>query len=219
MLLLCLDTATPAVAAAVVELGPTGPGRVLAESGQVDARRHGELLAPAVVAVLAGAGIGPDRLGGVAVGLGPGPYTSLRVGVVTAAAMAEALGVPAYGACSLDLLAAGAGGDCVVLTDARRREVYWARYAGGVRVAGPAVAVPAAVPLAAHDRLVGEGARMYADVLGGPASPPWHAPAALLADVVADRVRAGARCEVLAPLYLRRPDAAEPIAPVAGTRP
>ncbi len=209
MLLLCLDTATPAVLAAVVELPADGPPRVRAASAQVDARRHGELLAPAIATVLDDAATTPAALGAIAVGLGPGPYTSLRVGVVTAATMAEALGVPAYGVCSLDLLATNdlTG---VVLTDARRREVYWARYLAGARVEGPAVGSPADVPLHPTDRVVGDGARVCAATLNRPPQPPWYPDPARCAELVVDRVRAGAPGEVLAPLYLRRPDAAEP---------
>lgn len=80
----------------------------------------------------------------IVAGVGPGPYTGLRVGVVTAVTMAEALGVPVAGVCSLDGLGARLG-DGVVVTDARRREVFAARYEAGLRVAGPIVIPPAEV--------------------------------------------------------------------------
>jgi tRNA threonylcarbamoyl adenosine modification protein YeaZ len=138
------------------------------------------------------------------------------VGLVTAASMGQTLGIACYGVCSLDALglAAARSGPMRVLaaTDARRREVYWATYADGVRVTGPDVGKPAELQFTA-DRAVGEGALKYADVLGLPADgdllypPPW----ALLA-LAADRVRAGAPGEALTPLYLRRPDAVEPAA-------
>jgi tRNA threonylcarbamoyl adenosine modification protein YeaZ len=197
---LAVDTSSPAVSAALVRL--TGDGtEVLAERVVVDARRHGELLAQGVREVLAA-----GRPEAVVVGTGPGPFTGLRVGLVTAAAMSDAYGIPAYGVCSLD----GIGeGDVVVLTDARRREVYWARYTGGARVDGPAVCAPAEVPLQPGDRLAGAGALLPAfssyDVAG-----PEHPVMARLVARAADRVRAGAPPDPLTPLYLRRPDAVEP---------
>ena len=103
MLVLILDSATPAVTAAVAEVGPAG-ATVLAERVTVDARAHGELLAPQVRDVLAGAGAHAEDLAAVVAGLGPGPFTGLRVGLVTAVSMAQALGIPAYGVCTLDAL-------------------------------------------------------------------------------------------------------------------
>jgi tRNA threonylcarbamoyl adenosine modification protein YeaZ len=92
--------------------------------------------------------VAPDvaKIESIVVGVGPGPYTGLRVGVVTALTMAEALAVPVSGVCSLD----GIGrriGDGVVVTDARRREVFAARYSDGRRVEGPVVIAPAQVPV------------------------------------------------------------------------
>ena len=77
------------------------------------------------------------------VGCGPGPFTGLRVGMATAAAYGHALGVPVFGVCSLDAIGGQTAGEVLVVTDARRREVYWARYADGVRVDGPGVAAAA----------------------------------------------------------------------------
>ena len=199
--------------AAVATDGAPGAERVLAASGETDARRHGELLAPAVGRVLTAAGVAVGDLDGVVVGLGPGPFTSLRVGVVTAAALADAAGLPAYGVCSLD----GVGeGERVVVTDARRREVYWARYDdGGARVEGPAVGAPSAVAerlggLPAVPRLVGESAALVAGPLGVPAGEPRHPDGAGLVRAAA---RAGWRPVPLTPLYLRRPDAVAPGGP------
>lgn len=222
MLLLCLDTATPAVTVALVELtgsaepaGSAGPGWcVVAERSVVDARRHGELLTPLVREVAAEAGVPLTDVTAVAAGLGPGPYTSLRVGVVSAAVLAEGLGVAAYGAVSLDLLAAAAGRACVAVTDARRREVYWARYAGtGARLEGPAVNTPAelAARLLPGETVVGPGAVLYREVLGVDPAPPALPAARFLAPLVAERVRAGAPGEVLLPRYLRLPDARLPV--------
>ena len=201
-MLLALDTATPAVTVALAD-GPT----VLAERTTVDARRHGELLAPAVQAVLLEAGVSRRELTAVAVGVGPGPFTGLRVGVVTARTLGAVLGIPVLGVCSLDALALGAGldGPFRVATDARRREVYWAAYEGLVRVSGPEVTRPADVP--GGGPVVGEGAALYPEAFPE-AAGPRHPSAADLARWVA---RGLPTLEPL-PLYLRRPDAAEPAA-------
>ena len=146
MLLLAFDTATPAVTVALHD-----GTHVLAETTTVDARRHGELLASSIDAVLTEAGAGRLDITAVAAGTGPGPYTGLRAGLVTARVLGSALGVPVYGVCTLDVIAADAaaaarGGEFIVATDARRREVYWARYdAQGGRLDGPAVGTPADV--------------------------------------------------------------------------
>src|SRR5205823_10961124 len=155
----------PAITAAVASV--TGTVDVVAERVTVDARAHGELLAPSVDAVLREAGIGPRELTAVVAGLGPGPFTGLRVGLVTAAVLADTLDIPRYGVGTLDALGWATTGRVLVATDARRREVYWAVYADGVRVAGPAVDRPADVP---RDVSVacGDGALRYAHVLGVP---------------------------------------------------
>ena len=103
MLLLAFDTATPAVTVALHD-----GSRVVAEESAVDARRHGELLAVAIANVLRAAGAGPADLTRIAVGTGPGPYTGLRAGLVTASVLSSALGIPADGICSLDVIAAAA---------------------------------------------------------------------------------------------------------------
>ena len=209
MLVLALDTSSPAVTAALVRVTPQAC-EPLAEHVVVDARRHGELLALGVQAVLDGRPAA--ELGAVVVGLGPGPFTGLRVGLVTAATMADALGVPAYGVCSLDAVG---DGERVVVTDARRKEVYWARYDGAGRVEGPAVERPAELAerlRGSGARLVGAGAALHRaafdgltvdDAAGHPSGPA-------LVRLAADRVRAGTPSEPLTPLYLRRPDAVEP---------
>lgn len=228
-----VDSSTPAVTAALAEV--TADGVVpRAERSKVDARAHGELLAPQVDAVLGEVGARPGDLGAIVAGLGPGPFTGLRVGLVTAATMGQVLGIPTYGVCSLDALgtAASPGQPLLVATDARRREIYWAVYdgidagateagvdAGGAadrvavtRISGPAVDAPAAVAAQARELgavvAVGEGARRYATELGLPLLPgPDHPPAYALATLAADRIRTGAPGEPLTPLYLRRPDA------------
>ena len=84
-------------------------------------------------------------LDAVVVGCGPGPFTGLRAGMATAAAYGHALDIPVHGVCSLDAIGVRTTGDTLVVTDARRREVYWARYRDGVRTDGPAVNAPADV--------------------------------------------------------------------------
>ena len=209
MLVLGVDTATAAVTAVLGEITDDGV-RLLQADVVVDGRAHGERLAPAIDAVLRRAGRTPADLSAVVGGTGPGPFTGLRVGLVTATALAQALDIPAYGVCSLDAIGAATGpGRVLVATDARRREVYWALYVDGIRETDPAVDTPARVAeLAKADRAVGDGALKYADVLALPVAdePRYPVPAALF-DLAATRVRAHAPTETLTPLYLRRPDA------------
>ncbi|MGK5529172.1 tRNA (adenosine(37)-N6)-threonylcarbamoyltransferase complex dimerization subunit type 1 TsaB [Streptomyces sp. URMC 129] len=210
MLLLAMDTATPAVTVAVHD-----GAEVLASSDEVDARRHGELLLPAVDRVLAAASRSLDEVTAVVVGTGPGPYTGLRVGLATAAALGAARAIPVHGLCSLDSIAWAAGLDepFVVATDARRREVYWARYADArTRTGGPAVDRPDEIA----DRVaglpaVGAGARLYAAAFPRlRADLPEHASAAALAALAAERLAAGEALPEPRPEYLRRPDARVP---------
>ncbi|WBB74505.1 tRNA (adenosine(37)-N6)-threonylcarbamoyltransferase complex dimerization subunit type 1 TsaB [Micromonospora sp. WMMD1128] len=215
MLVLVVDSSTSAVTAALAEVSADGVA-LRASRCTVDARAHGELLAPQVDAVLADVGARPADLAAIVAGLGPGPFTGLRVGLVTAATMGQVLGVPTYGVCSLDGLGLPPSDDgetVLAASDARRREVYWAVYDGaGRRVAGPDVAAPAVAAERARDLAVavavGDGAHRYADVLGLPvrAEPRYPDPMAL-AGLAAERIRAGAPGEPLTPLYLRRPDA------------
>ena len=206
-MLLAFDTATPFVSVAlhdgedvVVELTSDRP------------MKHGERLAPLIEQALHQAGIARQDLTGIGVGVGPGPFTGLRVGLVTARTLAYVLEIPVYGVCSLDVLAVEAvdtgavtAGEFLVATDARRKEVYVARYdERGTRLTGPVVDKPAA--LATDGPVVGEGAALYPEAFPhrtGPAAPS----AGWLARVVTDR-----RAELLdpEPLYLRRPDAVAP---------
>lgn len=208
MLLLALDTATPAVTVALHD------GRdVLASFSQVDARRHGELLLPAVDRVLADAGVKLDAVTGIVVGTGPGPYTGLRVGLMTADTFGLALGVPVHGVCTLDGLAFAADleGPFVVATDARRKEVYWARYEDSrTRTGEPSVDRPADIA----DRVaglpaVGAGALLYPETFPD-AHEPEHVSAAALARLAAERIAAGEELPAPRPQYLRRPDAQVP---------
>jgi tRNA threonylcarbamoyladenosine biosynthesis protein TsaB len=203
-MLLAFDTATPAVTVAVAD-----GSLVLAERTHVDARRTAELLAPSIAEVLQEAGVERRALTCIAVGVGPGPFTGLRVGLVTARTMGAVLGIPVLGVRTHDHLALAAGleGVFAVVTDARRKEVYWARYdaAPGTlprRLAGPAVDKPAKV--AFEGPAVGLGAATYAD-----AFPDHRAPLHPSAGALARWLAAGGESLDPAPLYLRRPDAAE----------
>ncbi|PRQ11571.1 tRNA (adenosine(37)-N6)-threonylcarbamoyltransferase complex dimerization subunit type 1 TsaB [Corynebacterium sp. 13CS0277] len=220
MLSLAIDTATPTLVVGLVRhdaavpvtgrdtdlaVAPPAATRVPAESVEVlaevvlqECRKHNEELIPRVHEVLAHAGMTMAEIDQVVVGCGPGPFTGLRVGMATAQALAHALGVPCVGVCTLDAIAIATGAD-LVATDARRREVYWARYAEGHRIIGPEVSAPAdvtgaaaliSVPAALSEQLAATGTRTE----GIPT------PAALVQAPAIDVV----------PLYLRRPDAQIP---------
>ncbi|MEZ5210590.1 tRNA (adenosine(37)-N6)-threonylcarbamoyltransferase complex dimerization subunit type 1 TsaB [Gordonia sp. (in: high G+C Gram-positive bacteria)] len=202
-LILALDTATPTVVVGLVELGDAGP-RTLAERVVDDHRRHAEVLTTLMRDVLAEAGVTGADLNGVVVGCGPGPFTGLRVGMATAAAYADALGIGVYGVCTLDAIAGAAGesADVLVVTDARRREAYWARYRDGQRIDGPQVSAPDAVVVG--EAAVVAGTPGFTDRYGLPVSAVTvPTPASLVA--AADLTAPGP----LTPLYLRRPDAVE----------
>ena len=209
MLVVGFDTATPVVSVALHD-----GERVVAEACAADGRRHGELLAPMIAQVLADAGASRADLTAVAVGVGPGPYTGLRVGVVTARVLGAVLGIPVHGVCTLDVIAAAAprGREFLVATDARRQEVYWARYdAAGRRLEGPAVGRASSIPGAAGLAVAGDGGRLYPEAFGeviGRAYPD----ARLLCALAAGPGRLGDTVPLLPaePLYLRRPDARVP---------
>ncbi|MFP5345425.1 MAG: tRNA (adenosine(37)-N6)-threonylcarbamoyltransferase complex dimerization subunit type 1 TsaB [Actinomycetes bacterium] len=222
-MLLALDTSA-AVSAAVLD-DDEGSVDVLAERTRHDPRRHAELLVPSIDEVLREAGRTRADVSRIGVGVGPGPFTGLRVGLVTARTLGLALGVPVDGVCSLDALALQAlealedgEHELVVATDARRREVYWARYAarpvGGVpvRLRGPEVSRPADVPVGGAV-CVGRGGVLYPDALPTPEQEglPLDPQAGALGRVAAVRLRAGGEgLEPPDPMYLRRPDAAPP---------
>lgn len=200
-LVLAIDTATSAVTAAVVRRDDTGIA-VAAQRVRVDARAHAELLTPNVLASVAEADLRMADLDAVVVGCGPGPFTGLRVGMATAAAYGHALGVPVHGVCSLDAIGVLTTGEVLVATDARRREVYWARYRDGVRVEGPEVGAAADIAVGAADRVAGPPE--VAAGFGLPGIEPHYPTAAGLVAAVGDWV---AEPGPLLPLYLRRPDA------------
>ncbi|SEE47860.1 tRNA threonylcarbamoyl adenosine modification protein YeaZ [Rhodococcus jostii] len=213
VLVLAIDTSTPAVTAGVVRVSAdsasVGAVHTLAVRVTVNPRAHAEVLTPHILECLTESGHVAADLDAVVVGAGPGPFTGLRVGMATAAAFADALGIPAHGVCSLDAIAAQVDGDrnLLVVTDARRREVYWARYSAGVRVEGPAVMKPRDLePMPSE---VVAGSPSHVDFFDLPVEPvETPSPAGLVA-VAADALFSGTAPEALVPLYLRRPDAVE----------
>jgi tRNA threonylcarbamoyladenosine biosynthesis protein TsaB len=220
VLLLAIDTSTTAITVAVHD-----GSRVVAEVTTLDARGHAEHLAPGVTRALDDVGARVGDLTDIVCGLGPGPFTGLRVGIVTARTLALATGATLHGVCSLDALAheAYAGGpgmgQLLVATDARRKEVYWARYAAGAgdgsragsgpgRLDGPHVARAADLPPeVAALPAVGRGPVLYPDAFGGPHGIPLDVSAAALADLTVRRLAAGEPTDEHEPYYLRRPDA------------
>jgi len=207
--LLCLDTSSPAVTVALHD-----GTDVVAEQISERTLKHGEQVAPLIEAVMREVGVVRQDLTALGVGIGPGPFTGLRVGLVTARTLAFVLQIPVYGVCSLDVLALEAvesgvlAGEFVVATDARRKEVYLAAYDDdGARTTEPVVGKPA--DLATGLPTVGEGAALYPDhfpVHVGPERPS----AGWLARCIAEE-RAELRDPE--PLYLRRPDTMAPSAP------
>jgi len=196
-LVLALDTST------VVNVGLARDDRVLGTATVADQMAHVEQLMPLVSECLDAAGVAPGDLGQLIVGVGPGPFTGLRVGVATAQALSYVLGLELRGVCSLDVLAAQfAGvrpGEFVVATDARRREVYWAVYtSAGVRLGDPRVSRPSDVP-----RLptIGPAADLHADQLEVVPGPRSLDPG-VLATRGSTLPEAGHE-----PMYLRHPDA------------
>jgi tRNA threonylcarbamoyl adenosine modification protein YeaZ len=204
VLVLALDTATPAVTAGVVELAPHGAVETLATRVTVDAKAHGELLTPHTQEALEEAGVTFADLGAIVCGQGPGPFTGLRAGMVTAAALGQALGKPVYPVSTLDAIAAEVVAHrLLVVTDARRKEVYWARYENGHRVDGPNVTKPVDVPTDV-DLVVG------AELLDRPVEEPRFPSPAGLVRAASAMILGELPPPPLTPLYLRRPDAVEP---------
>lgn len=211
MLILAVDTSTSAIGVAL--LAPGGDPVVGVE---VDPRAHTEKLAPLVRDTLAAAGATPADLTDIVVGTGPGPFTGLRVGMVTAVTMGHALGIPVHGVCSLDVIAEEALAGCaaselLVATDARRKEVYWARYARGpegpVALTAPAVDRPAEVPAEVRALpTAGRGPLLYPELFPAPLPGPLDVGPGWLARLAVRLLAADAAMPV-EPRYLRRPDA------------
>jgi len=221
VLILGVETSSPQVSAA---LG--GADGVLAAAAVDRGQRHAELLAPMIQQLCEAAQVTLAEVGAVAVGVGPGLFTGLRVGLATARALAFALEVPMVGVSSLDVVAFPArftDRTVVAVTDARRGELFWAFYRPGVdaplrltepRVGGPSELAAELTACPDPCLLVGDGVARYRTELGatgarcaGPVpSRPSAADLVLLARAAAD---AGALVPPAAirPVYLRLPDA------------
>jgi tRNA threonylcarbamoyl adenosine modification protein YeaZ len=216
VLVLALDTATPTLVAGLAHWSSAHGADVLAERAVPSGTKHAELLTPAIRGVLADAGTAMAEIDAVVVGLGPGPFTGLRVGVVTAAALADALGLPVVGVCSLDAVGSGVR---TVVTDARRKEIYWAAYAAdGSRTDGPAVVRPEELGRAGP--FVGDPA--FAPRLGAAVTPAEVTTAGLLRAAgpqLSPSALSAPTRPPLVPLYLRRPDATPPTAIKAVSQP
>ncbi len=205
MRVLALDTSTPICAVAVLD-----GERVLAEDDRASEARHGEVLLPRVRAVLAAAGVAPDALELVAVGIGPGSFTGLRTGLASAKGLALALALPLRAVCSLRALAAGLSGDAVpadalriATLDAGKGELFLAAFAGDDPLAAPVLlplrATPEEAEARLHElaesarsrgvtvRLCGSGARRYPGLLG--ALGPLGSSRAALAEPAFDTPR------------------------------
>ncbi|NUT69856.1 tRNA (adenosine(37)-N6)-threonylcarbamoyltransferase complex dimerization subunit type 1 TsaB [Pseudarthrobacter sp. C4D7] len=216
MLILAIDTSAVASAALVTD---DAPESVLASFATEDTRSHAEVLAPGIHAMLAEAGVTGQDVDALVVGVGPGPFTGLRSGIATARTLAYVWGKPLHGLVSLDAMAlevaesTAAVAEFLVVTDARRKEVYWARYTldDGQLPAladGPHVSFASDLPdLPAF----GAGAGLYADVLQAHPDFTGEQPDALyLGKFALARLAAGDTLLDSTPLYLRESDAQVP---------
>ncbi|MHA7262064.1 tRNA (adenosine(37)-N6)-threonylcarbamoyltransferase complex dimerization subunit type 1 TsaB [Arthrobacter sp. TMN-37] len=215
MLLLALDTSAAASAALL------DGDAVIGRFTSADTRSHSEVLAPAVQDLLRGAGVAGRDLGGIAAGVGPGPFTGLRAGLATARTLAFVWAVPLYGVMSLDALALdaaadpAAAGEFLIATDARRREVYWARYRSPkdpnglpILIDGPHVGPAGELP---DLPVFGAGAGLYREALHAVDAFAEALPhAAALGRTASARLAAGVPLLDTTPLYLRESDAKVP---------
>jgi len=180
---------------------------IIAEGAEADTRRHAEIIGTLIDEVLRQSGIAIADLSGVAVGMGPGPFTGLRVGIAAARAFAFGAGKPVVPVVSHDAVAFGRTGPTLVVTDARRREVYWSAYSGSddaglpVRVAGPGLDAPARLPLTVPG---------YADFDRVDAAEVSAASLGLVAELLYMHKRPFASSEAL---YLRSPDVTVSLGP------
>ncbi|WP_285248679.1 tRNA (adenosine(37)-N6)-threonylcarbamoyltransferase complex dimerization subunit type 1 TsaB [Pseudarthrobacter sp. efr-133-R2A-89] len=216
MLILAIDTSAVASAALVSD---DAPESVLASFATADTRSHAEVLAPGIDAMLSEAGVNGADIDALVVGVGPGPFTGLRSGIATARTLAFVWGKPLHGMMSLDAVAmevaesTAAVPEFLVVTDARRKEVYWARYSladGQLPLLqdGPHVSAAAALPdLPAF----GAGAGLYGDVLDAHPEFAAEQPDALyLGQFALARLASGEALLDSTPLYLRESDAQVP---------
>ena len=176
----------------------------LTQSQAVDHGMQGELTADLISKAVTDSGLEINEITDVVIGVGPGPFTGLRVGLVTAKVFAHAREIPIHGICSLDAIAFDYASPCIVVTDARRKELYWARY-DGIRIGEPQVSKPEVIAEQFPDtEFVGPGAQLYPEVISGKVME-------LKAGSLAKLFAAGsAQLVEVSPMYLRKPDAVEP---------
>ncbi|BDZ63841.1 tRNA (adenosine(37)-N6)-threonylcarbamoyltransferase complex dimerization subunit type 1 TsaB [Agromyces mangrovi Wang et al. 2018] len=202
-MLLAIDTSAGTGVAVVDE-----SGRVRAERATDDTMRHAEAIGTLVAQALDESGVAARDVTGVVAGMGPGPFTGLRVGIAAAHAFAFGAGcrllpVVSHDAIALEWSLAGGDGPLLVVTDARRRERYWSAYDGldahgvPIRADGPGLAKPDDLPVPA-------GERLDAHVVS----------AAALGTLAARTLGAGLAFAPDEPLYLRSPD----VTPSAGPK-
>ena len=215
MLLLGLDTATAVTTVGLVRSVVDGTHEILGERAHRDPRRHGEVLPQQIDAVLRDAGVTPPDLDAIAVGVGPGAFTGLRVGLATAQALGLALRIPVQGASTLDVLAFATRrtDPFAIVTDARRRELFWATYSRfDERKSDPRVGTPDA----ARSSIAGLAvvcAPGTPSIDGVPMEEGPDPSGAALCLLVLNRGAAGWGAEAPTALYLRRPDVMPPSAP------
>lgn len=215
MLLLAIDTSANASAALLESEGNTV--KVLGSFTSSVGNDHSEVLAPSIESLLEQAGGRTPEA--IAVGVGPGPFTGLRVGLATARTLGFVWGIPVHGVMSLDAIALDAvaqepSGDFTVAIDARRKELYWARYdKTGALLQGPHVTVAEELPAG---QVYGAGAGLYADRLatvGAEVIPGFehaHPGAVSLGTRAVRALAAGEPLLGTEPLYLRESDAKVP---------
>lgn len=197
MKILAIDTSV-GVSVAILE-----NQNILAQFTDISHGIQGELTSAKISQLLKQTDLSSNDIDKVLVGVGPGPFTGLRVGIATAQAFSFALNIPHFGICSLDAVAYEFGKPCVVVTDARRKELYWARYEKN-KIAGPAVATPAElVALQADCIFIGPAAALCPEFINGEVMP--------LTAGALGQLYASGEAELLParPLYLRKPDAQE----------
>lgn len=197
MKILAVDTSV-GVSVAILE-----KQNILAQFTDISHGIQGELTSAKISQLLKQTDLSSNDIDKVVVGVGPGPFTGLRVGIASAQAFSFALNIPYFGICSLDAVAHEFGKPCVVVTDARRKELYWARYEKN-KIAGPAVATPAElVALQADCIFIGPAAGLYPEFINGEVFP--------LTAGALGQLYASGEAELLPvrPLYLRKPDAQE----------